>query len=123
MYQQLIRRETTRKRREMRVRKHVRGSKDKPRFTVTKSNHHLYAQIIDDEAQVTLVGLGTMSKEFKNGPLNRKSKDSAKEIGKRLAERALGMQIQKVVFDRGRYKYHGLIAEMATAAREAGLIF
>lgn len=114
------RRKCSRKARVMRVRKKLRGSADQPRFSVSKTNCHIYAQLIDDEAGVTLVGFGTQSKEAK---MKRKSKESAQEIGRRIAELAKEKQIQRVVFDRGRYKFHGLIADLAGAARSAGLQF
>jgi len=112
-----------RKRRALRVRKDVRGTIEKPRLTVFRSNKHLLAQIIDDENQVTLFGIGTMSKEFAGKDFNKKSKESAREIGKRIATEAKKKNIEAVVFDRGHYKYHGIIAELANAAREEGLKF
>lgn len=111
-----------RKRRMLYVRKNVRGNAEKPRLTVFRSNKHLYAQLIDDENMVTLFGIGTTSKELK-GDLSKKSKASAKEIGKRIATEAKKQSIEAVVFDRGFYKYHGIIAELANAAREEGLKF
>ncbi len=107
----------------MRVRKAVRGSDTKPRLTVFRSNKHILAQIIDDESHATLFGIGTMSKDFKGTEFSKKSKSAAKEIGKRIAAEAKKNKIETVVFDRGHYKYHGLIAELANAAREAGLKF
>ena len=89
-----------------------------------KSNQHLFAQIIDDENGVTLAGVGTMSKDLRTkGKMLKKSKSAAKEVGAKIAELAKEKNIEKVVFDRGRYKFHGLIAELAGAAREAGLKF
>ncbi len=116
-------RDSRRKRRAQHVRKHVRGAKERPRLTVFRSNKHLLAQIIDDESRMTLFGLGTMSKEFKGTDFSKKSKTAAKEIGKRIAAEAKKRKIEAVVFDRGHYKYHGLIAELANAAREEGLKF
>jgi large subunit ribosomal protein L18 len=87
-----------------------------------KSNAHLYAQLIDDEKGITLAGVGTLSK-INKGANSRKSKQSAKEIGKQIAEMAKKHNIQTVIFDRGRYKFHGIVAELANAAREAGLQF
>lgn len=113
-------RKKSRCKRVLRVRKKVRGSKDKPRLSVSKTNRHIYAQIIDDEAKLTLVGVGTLSKEFAK---KRKSKESAREVGKRIAELAKKKNIETIVFDRGRYKYHGLVAQLAEGAREAGLQF
>ncbi|NGX37644.1 MAG: 50S ribosomal protein L18 [Chlamydiae bacterium] len=119
MENRLKQRNIRRKRRTMRVRKKVRGSAEKPRLSVFRSNKHIAAQLIDDEGKVTLFGTGTMSKDLKG----KKSKESAKEVGKRIAIAAKQKNIQTVVFDRGQYKYHGVIAELANAAREEGLKF
>ena|SRR5437899_8943794 len=107
-----------------RIRKHIKKFSSAPRLCVQKTNQHLSAQIIDDEKGITVASIGTLSKEMRKGnkPL-RKSKAAAKEIGTKLAKLAKEKSIDKVVFDRGRFKFHGLIAELATAAREAGLKF
>lgn len=123
MESRLKTRNIQRKRRSMRVRKSVRGSAAKPRLTVFRSNKHLQAQLIDDENHATLFGIGTTSKDFKGTSFSKKSKESAQEIGKRIAIEAKKQSIQEVVFDRGYYKYHGLIAEIANAARSEGLKF
>jgi len=119
----LLKREQKRRKRLMRVRRHVRGTTLKPRLSVNKTNQHLSVQIIDDEQGVTLASAGTVQKEFKEMQLGKKSKESARAIGKKIAELAKQQQIEQIVFDRGRYKYHGHIAELAKAAREAGLKF
>jgi len=116
----LTRRRNARMKRVMRVRKKLHGSNERPRLSVLKSNLHIYAQLIDDDKGVTIAGVGTLSKKT---TFNRKSKEAAREIGKQIAEMAKEHNIQTVIFDRGRYKYHGVIAELATAAREAGLQF
>lgn len=123
MESRLKNRDVRRKRRALRVRKAVRGTSEKPRLTVFRSNKHLLAQLIDDESHTTIVGVGTMSKDLKSSEFNKKSKGSAKEIGKRIAAAAKKNKIEKVVFDRGSYKYHGIIAELADAARSEGLKF
>ncbi|NGX46791.1 MAG: 50S ribosomal protein L18 [Chlamydiae bacterium] len=123
MENHLKNRDIRRKRRALRVRKNVRGTSEKPRLTVFRSNKHLLAQIIDDEKQTTLFGIGTMSKDFKGSEHSKKSKGAAKEIGKRIAGEAKKRKIEKVVFDRGAYKYHGIIAELADSARSEGLKF
>lgn len=105
------------------TRKMVRGTLEKPRLTVFRSNQHLSAQLIDDETGTTLAHFGTLSKELKAKKLGKKSKEAAKIIGKLLGERAKEKQVEKAVFDRGHYKYHGLIAALADSAREAGLKF
>ncbi|NNM43069.1 MAG: 50S ribosomal protein L18 [Chlamydiae bacterium] len=110
-------------RRAIRVRKHVRGTSEKPRLSVVKSNKHIFAQLIDDEKGITLASMGTMSKEVQGSEHAKKSKDAAKMIGMKIAQKAMEKQITHVVFDRGPFKYHGIIAELASAAREAGLQF
>jgi len=112
-----------RQRRVMRVRKKLRGDSERPRLTVFKSNMHLFAQVINDQTGETLVSLGTMAKEFKGTEYARKSKKSAQVIGEKIAKMAADKNVNKVVFDRGRYKYHGIIAVLADAARQAGLQF
>ena len=106
------RRGEQRKKRQWRVRKKVQGTAERPRFCVFKSNRHLYVQLIDDERQITLVGMGDM-----------KSKEKAKSLGTKVAELAKHKNIDTVVFDRGRYKFHGIVALIAEAAREQGLRF
>lgn len=117
------RRKVAREARVMRVRKNIRGTADKPRLTVSKTNLHLYVQLVDDEKGVTLAGVGTLSKPNQDKEFNRKSKGSARRIGTQIAELAKKLKIDTVVFDRGRYKFHGVIAELANSAREAGLQF
>lgn len=123
MENRLKNRNIRRKRRALRVRKHVRGEAAKPRLSVFRSNKHIGAQIVDDQMRVTLFGISTLSKEFKGTDNAKKSKGAAREIGKRIGEAAKKMNVEHVVFDRGHYKYHGVIAELADAAREAGLTF
>ncbi len=118
-----IRRKDARARRIMRVRKTVRGSSERPRLTVSKTNQHIYAQIIDDVKGITLAGIGTLSKVNQKTAYESKSKEAARHIGKQIAELAKKKSIEKVVFDRGRYKFHGIVAEIAAGAREAGLQF
>lgn len=113
-------RNRARKSRVMRVRKTLHGTAERPRLSVSKTNCHIYAQLIDDDRSLTLVGLGTLSK---NSSVKKKSKESAREIGKQIAELAKQKNIDTVIFDRGRYKFHGVVAELANAAREAGLQF
>lgn len=112
-----------REKRALRVRKRVKGSAERPRLTVFRSNQHICAQIIDDESGKTLVSFGTLSKEVKGTENGKKSKASARFVGEMLAKKALEKEVNAVVFDRGRCKYHGLIAELADGARSAGLQF
>lgn len=118
----LQKRKVKREKRAFRVRKHVRGTAEKPRLSVMKSLKHLSAQIIDDDKGVTLVSASTLTKEFRDKNV-KKSKEGAKLLGLKLAALAKEKQISHVVFDRGRFKFHGLIAELANSAREAGLKF
>ncbi len=112
-------RNIARKARVFRVRKKLFGNSERPRLSVSKTNRHVYAQLIDDENSLTIAGVGTLSQ---NSPsLQRKSKESAREIGKQIAELAKKKNIHSVIFDRGRNKFHGVIAELASGAREAGL--
>jgi large subunit ribosomal protein L18 len=87
-----------------------------------KSNRHIAVQLIDDEKGITLAAMSTQMKKFRAKKLTS-NKEAARLIGAELAELAKGKQITTVVFDRGFYKYHGVIAELANAAREAGLQF
>jgi len=123
MYNRLPKREETRLRRKMRIKGQLRVGKRSVRLAVSKTNKHLYAQLIDDVKGTTLFGLGTMSQEFRGKDLAKKSKSSAKEIGMRVALFAKSNQVEEIIFDRGRYKFHGLIAELAQGAREGGLRF
>lgn len=116
-------RQIKRKRRTFRVRNKLRGTASKPRLCVIKTNSHLYAQIIDDENGATLGSVSTQSKEMKNTEFNKKNKVSAKKLGEMLAEIAREKNVQTVIFDRGRFKYHGILAEFADAARGSGLKF
>lgn len=115
-----IDRKDERERRHARVRNKVSGTADRPRLCVFRSNSNLYAQIIDDVAGNTLVQASTLDKEVKTKLSN---KEAAKEVGSLVAKRALEKNIKEVVFDRGGYIYHGVIKELAEAAREGGLTF
>lgn len=117
------RRLRARNNRVMRVRKKLRGTDIRPRLSVSKTNKNIYAQLIDDVNGITIAGIGTLSKENKSTAFNKKSKEAARHIGKQIAELAKGKSIETVIFDRGRFKYHGVVAELAEGAREAGLRF
>lgn len=123
MLSELKKRNIRRKRRTAHAKRVVRGSSERPRLSVFRSNKHILAQIIDDEKSITLFGIGTMAKPLKKGKSGQKSKEAAQQLGKILAEEAKKRKIETVVFDRGHYKYHGVIAALADAAREAGLKF
>ena len=109
-----------RERRHLRVRKKISGTPECPRLCMYRSNTNIYAQIIDDEAQVTLVSASTLDKEVKT---KKSNKEAAKEVGNLIAKRAAEKNIKTVVFDRSGYIYHGIVKELAEAAREAGLEF
>ncbi|MEE0268388.1 MAG: 50S ribosomal protein L18 [Clostridia bacterium] len=109
-----------RARRHARVRRKISGTAERPRLCVYRSNANLYVQVIDDVAGKTLVSASTLDKEVKTKYAN---KEAAKEVGALIAKRALEKNIKDVVFDRGGYIYHGVIKELADAARNGGLNF
>ena len=113
-------RKLERNRRHARVRTKVSGTAERPRLCVYRSNTNLYAQIIDDVAGNTLVQASTLDKEIK---IKHANKEAAKELGTLIAKRAADKKIKTVVFDRGGYIYHGVVKELAEAAREGGLEF
>ena len=115
-----IDRKAQRERRHIRVRRKISGTTECPRLCVYRSNKNLFVQIIDDVNQKTLVSASTLDKEVKTKYAN---KEAAKEVGTLIAKRAQDKKIKSVVFDRGGYLYHGIIKELAEAAREAGLEF
>ena len=115
-----IDRKLERERRHKRVRTKISGTAERPRLCVFRSNSNLYVQIIDDEKATTLVQASTLDKEIKTKHSN---KEAAKEVGALIAKKALEKNIKEVVFDRGGYIYHGVVKELAEAAREGGLTF
>ncbi len=110
-------------RRHRRVRKKVFGTPERPRLCVFKSLNHIYAQIIDDTKGHTLVAASTLDKELRGLPGQKGNKEFAKKVGELIAERAIQIGINKVVFDRAGYKYHGCVKALADAARQKGLQF
>ena len=106
--------------RHVRVRGKISGTPECPRLNVFRSNANIYAQIIDDVNGVTLVAANTLEKDFEGATGNA---EAAKKVGAVLAERAKAKGIEKVVFDRGGYIFHGRVAALAEGAREAGLKF
>lgn len=100
-----------------------RAAHGRPRLTVFRSHKHIYAQIIDDDAGRTLAAASTVEKELYGAGANAGNKQAAAKVGQILAQRAAEQGIQRVVFDRGRYKFHGRVAALAAAAREGGLEF
>ena len=115
-----IDRKAERARRHERVRTKISGTTECPRLAVCKTNRNIIAQIIDDTKGETLVYVSTDNKEIKAKKANI---EAAKEIGALVAKKALEKKIKTVVYDRGGYIYHGIVKELADAAREAGLEF
>jgi large subunit ribosomal protein L18 len=110
-------------RRKYHVRKKIFGTPERPRLSVYRSNRHIYAQIIDDIAEATLVSASTKSKTL-SGQLPRSgNKKAAELVGEAIAKEAAGVGIKCVCFDRNRFRYHGRVKALADAARKAGLIF
>jgi len=110
-------------RRKHHVRRKVRGTPDRPRLSVFRSNRHIYAQVIDDVAGVTLVSASTRAKLLRGQLSTCGNKEAAEKVGAAIAKEALGVGIKCVRFDRGGYKYHGRVRNLAEAARKAGLVF
>jgi large subunit ribosomal protein L18 len=110
-----------RQRRHRRVRKDLRGTPDRPRLAVHRSNRHITAQVIDDISGRTLAAASSHEAALRS--LSTGSKEAAEAVGKLVAERASAAGIAKVVFDRGGYLYHGRVAALADAARAGGLEF
>ena len=106
-------------RRQKRVRAKISGTDKKPRLCVFRSNKHIYVQLIDDIKKKTI--LSASDQKLKKGKMTKV--DLAKEIGKLIAQKALEKKIEKVIFDRGPYKYHGRVKAVAEGAREGGLKF
>ncbi len=111
-----------RERRHARVRKHVRGTPERPRLAVYRSNSGIYAQVIDDEAGRTLAAASSLDKSLAVGDGGGKI-GAAKAVGQLVAERARAAGVGAVVFDRGGNRYHGRVQALADGAREGGLDF
>ncbi len=109
--------------RHLRVRKKVQGTAARPRLNVYRSSKHIYAQLIDDVAGVTLASASTVDKELSGSIGNGGNVESARKVGELIAKRAQDKGVKNIVFDRGGYLYHGRIQALADAAREAGLEF
>ena len=109
--------------RKKRIRKKIRGTAGRPRLTVFRSAAHIYAQVVDDEMQRTLLSVSSMSSELGGEEDKTTKSDKAKQVGILVAKKCLEKAIKKVVFDRNGFVYHGRIKALADAAREAGLEF
>ena len=108
----------SRKKRQLRIRKTVIGSAERPRLSVFRSNTALYVQLVDDNKQVTLLSARSQETKIKGSNI-----EAAKELGQLIAKKALDAGIKNIVFERGGYLYHGKVKALADAAREAGLEF
>lgn len=106
-----------------RIRKTVRGTADRPRVYVFKSNRYVYTQAIDDNGGQVLASASTLEKSFRDANKNFKNADSCEKLGEILAQRLKEKNIGTVVFDRGIYPYHGRIKALAEAMRKGGLVF
>ena len=110
-----------RTRRHRRVRKKVVGTSERPRLAVFRSNRHIVAQVINDQTGMTLAAASTVEKDLRSGDSGNKL--GAATVGRVVAERARAAGVERVVFDRGGFRYHGRVAALADAARQAGLDF
>lgn len=114
---------TGRQKRKFRIRSKISGSTERPRLTVFRSARHIYAQVVDDVSGRTLASASTLSRDLR-GTLDTDNKtDAAKKVGALIARVCIEKKIDKVVFDRNGYLYHGRVKALADAAREAGLSF
>ncbi len=115
--------EDIRQRIKARIRKKISGSPERPRLAVFRSQSHIYAQVIDDEAGSTLCAASSLDKELRATAKRGSDKAAAQAVGKLIASRAQEKGIEAVVFDRGGFQYHGRVKALADAAREGGLKF
>lgn len=106
-----------------RIRSTIRGTADRPRLSIFKSNKHVYLQLINDLDNLTIMSVSTKSADLKKETKDKAALEAAKIIGKTLAEAAKDKGIDQVVFDRSGYKYHGIVKAAAEGAREGGLDF
>lgn len=113
----------SRVRRKERLRAKLRGTAERPRLSVFRSNKHMYAQVIDDQSGQTLVAASTLSPQLREGIAELDKTDAAKKVGELAAKLCLEKNITKVVFDRNGFLYTGRVTAVADAAREAGLDF
>ena len=112
-----------RERRKLRIRTKISGASERPRLSVFRSGRHLYAQVVNDTDGKTLAAASTLSRDLKGSLDNDNKTDAAKKVGALIAKICLERKIDKVVFDRNGYLYHGRVKALADAAREAGLKF
>jgi large subunit ribosomal protein L18 len=116
-------RKAARQRVHQRIRKRVAGTAQRPRLAVHFSGKHIYAQVIDDAARRTLAAASTAERSVLGKDKAAANKAAAEQVGKAIAERSLAKKLERVVFDRGGFLYHGKVKALADAAREGGLKF
>ena len=109
--------------RKKRIRKKIFGTANKPRLTVYRSSKHIYAQIINDSENRTIISASSVEKEIRDLPAFESKTKLAKHIGDQIGRRAIDRGIKKIVFDRNGFMYHGRVKAIADGAREAGLVF
>jgi len=112
-----------RERRKLRIRRKVNGTGERPRLSVFRSAKHIYAQVVDDTAGATIAHSSTLSRVVRDALGDSNKLEAAKKVGQSIAKVLLAKGIERVVFDRSGYLYHGRIRALADAAREAGLKF
>jgi large subunit ribosomal protein L18 len=112
-----------RERRKLRIRRKISGKTERPRLSIFRSGRHVYAQVVNDTDGKTLAAASTLSRDLKGSLENDNKTDAAKKVGALIAKICLERKIEKVVFDRNGYLYHGRVKALADAAREAGLQF
>ncbi len=110
-------------RRKRSIRKRLSGTASRPRLSVFRSNKHIYAQVIDDVSGKTLAAASTQSEGIRGDLGEKKKSEAAELVGKAIAERCKALEIERVVFDRNGFIYHGRVKAVAEGAREGGLIF
>lgn len=114
---------SSRERRKFSIRNKISGTAERPRLSVFRTAGHIYAQVIDDETGCTIATAGTLSPDLRQMLTEGTKTDSAKKVGALIAKICLEKKIEKIVFDRNGYLYHGRVKALAEAAREAGLKF
>jgi large subunit ribosomal protein L18 len=112
-----------RERRKLRIRRKISGTPQRPRLSVFRSSRHIYAQVVDDSAGQTVAHASTLSRDVRTDASEASKLEAAKKVGQTIARLLLAKGIDKVVFDRSGYLYHGRVRALADAAREAGLKF
>lgn len=118
-----VKKAAARLRRQRSVRAKIKGTALRPRLCVFRSNKHIYAQLIDDQARVTLASTSTEAPDLKDELSGKKKTDAAHLIGKKIAEKCKDLSIETIVFDRNGFVYHGRVRAVAEGAREGGLQF